>query len=126
MVKKSLPINTGDAKYVNSIPGSEDLLEEEMQPTLIFLPGDSHGQRSLAGGHQESDTIGRLSKHLVISTTDIAWPWHPSSFPSTCVQGMGIHFLLLLGRRPEEERDQEQPTQNQGLSVFQGLLVRRA
>ena len=29
--------------------GQEDLLEEEMQPTPVFLPGKSHGQRSLAG-----------------------------------------------------------------------------
>ena len=31
------------------------------QPTPVFLPGKSHGQRSLAGyspeGHKESDTI---------------------------------------------------------------------
>ena len=27
----------------------EDLLEKEWQPTLVFLPGKSHGQRSLAG-----------------------------------------------------------------------------
>ena len=29
--------------------GREDPLEEGMQPTPIFLPGESHGQRSLAG-----------------------------------------------------------------------------
>ena len=29
--------------------GQEDLPEEEMQPTPVFLPGKSHGQRSLAG-----------------------------------------------------------------------------
>ena len=32
----------------------------ERQPTPVFLPGESHGQRSLAGyspwGHKESDT----------------------------------------------------------------------
>ena len=28
--------------------GWEDLLEEEMQPTPVFLPGKSHGQRRLA------------------------------------------------------------------------------
>ena len=32
----------------------------EWQPTLVFLPGESHGQRSLVGyspgGHTESDT----------------------------------------------------------------------
>ena len=37
------------------------------QPTLIFLPGKSHGQRSLAGyspwGHKESDTTELLNHH---------------------------------------------------------------
>ena len=27
---------------------SEDILEKEWQPTPVFLPGKSHGQRSLA------------------------------------------------------------------------------
>ena len=35
------------------------------QPTPVFLPGESHGQRSLAGyspwGRKESDTTERLS-----------------------------------------------------------------
>ena len=29
--------------------GEEDPLEEGMQPTAVFLPGESHGQRSLVG-----------------------------------------------------------------------------
>ena len=37
----------------------EDPLEEAWQPTPIFLPGESHGQRSLPSysseGHKESD-----------------------------------------------------------------------
>ena len=37
------------------------------QPTPVFLPGESHGERSLAGysprGHKESDTTARLSTH---------------------------------------------------------------
>ena len=38
----------------------EDSLEKEMAPTPVFLPGESHGRRSLAGdmqsmGLQESD-----------------------------------------------------------------------
>ena len=40
--------------------GWEDTLEEAWQPTPVFLPGESHGQRTLAGyspwGHKESDT----------------------------------------------------------------------
>ena len=40
--------------------GWKDPLEEGMQPTPVFLPGESHGQWSLAGyspeGCKESDT----------------------------------------------------------------------
>ena len=47
--------------------GWEDPLEEGMATTPIFLPGESHGQRSLVGcspqGHKESDTTERLSTH---------------------------------------------------------------
>ena len=42
--------------------GWEEPPEKEMAPTPVFLPGESHGQRSLAGsmGSQESE---RLSGH---------------------------------------------------------------
>ena len=49
--------------------GWEDLLEEKMEPTPVFLPGESHGQRSLAGyspkGHKESNMTERLSTWLI-------------------------------------------------------------
>ena len=32
--------------WVQSL-GQEDSLEKEMQPTPVFLPGESHGQRRL-------------------------------------------------------------------------------
>ena len=45
--------------------GQEDPLEKEMEPTPAFLPGKSHGQKSLAGyspwGHKRGDTTERLS-----------------------------------------------------------------
>ena len=45
--------------WVGSL-GLEDPLEREWQPTPVFLPGKSHGQRSLEGyspcGRKESDT----------------------------------------------------------------------
>ena len=48
--------------------GQEDPLRRTCQPTLIFLPGKSHGQRSLASyspwGHKESDTIERLNTDI--------------------------------------------------------------
>ena len=50
--------------WVQSL-GQEDPLEKKMQPSPVFLPGKSHGQRSLVGyspkGYEESDTTERLS-----------------------------------------------------------------
>ena len=58
---KRLP--TMQETWVQSL-GREDLLEKEMQPTPGFLPGKSHGRRSLVGytpwGCKESDTTERL------------------------------------------------------------------
>ena len=45
---KNLPDNAGDARDVGSIPGLEDPLEEDMT-IWVFLPEESHGQRSLMG-----------------------------------------------------------------------------
>ena len=49
--------------WVRSL-GQEDPLEKEMEPTPVFLPGESHGQKSLAGysprGHKESDMTEQL------------------------------------------------------------------
>ena len=40
--------------------GQDDLVEKEMEATVVFLPGKSHGQKSLAGyspwGCKELDT----------------------------------------------------------------------
>ena len=59
LVVKNPPANAGDIRDADSIPGSGRSLEEGMAPTPVFLPGESHGQRSLAGysprGHKESD-----------------------------------------------------------------------
>ena len=44
--------------------GREDPLEKKWQPTPVFLPGESHGQRSQVGyrpwGRRESDMTERL------------------------------------------------------------------
>ena len=44
-------------------------MEEAWQPTLVFLPGESHGQRSLVGyspwDRKESDMAERLSIHTM-------------------------------------------------------------
>ena len=59
--------------------GREDPLEKEWQPTPVFLPGESHGQRSLVGysprGHSErvrtqtqTHTISRVAFSLASTT----------------------------------------------------------
>ena len=44
--------------------GGEDALEKGTAPTPVFLPGESHGQRSLVGygpwGRKELDTTEQL------------------------------------------------------------------
>ena len=59
-VGKESTYNAGDAGDTGSIPGSGRFpWRRAWQPTLVFLPGESHGQRSLVGygsqGHRESD-----------------------------------------------------------------------
>ena len=47
LVKKNLPANAG---YVGLIPVSKKIHgRREWQPTPVFSPEESHGQRSLAG-----------------------------------------------------------------------------
>ena len=57
---KNLPANAGDIRDMGSIPGSGRFpWWRAWQPTPELLPGESHGQRSLAGyspwGHKELD-----------------------------------------------------------------------
>ena len=60
---KSLPASAGDGRFhtwVKKIPW-----KREWQPIAIFLPGKSHGQRSLEGyspnSGKESDSTQQLS-----------------------------------------------------------------
>ena len=60
---KESACNAGD---LGSIPGSQrPLWRRAWPPTPVSLPGESQGQRSLAGygpwGHRESDTADRLT-----------------------------------------------------------------
>ena len=65
---KESACNAGDQ---GSIPGLGRSPEEEKAPTPIFLPGQSHGQRSLGyspSGRKGSETTERLSTHTQISS----------------------------------------------------------
>ena len=82
------------------------------QPTPVFLPGESHGQRSLAGyspwGHKESDTTEHAGKHTPLTLEVLipsCWRWKrqhriPEALPRAGLQGyrwVGKSGLLLLG-----------------------------
>ena len=49
LVVKNLPASAGDARDVGSIRGSGRSPGRGHQFTPVFLPGEFHGQRSLAG-----------------------------------------------------------------------------
>ena len=61
LVVKNTLAKAGDIKDTGLIPGSgRSPGEGKQQPIPVFLPGESHGQRSLVGyspwGRKESDT----------------------------------------------------------------------
>ena len=64
LVVKSPPAKAGDVQTEVQSLGPGDPLEEGVATTPVFLPGESHGRRSLVGysswGRKESDTTERL------------------------------------------------------------------
>ena len=87
MVKK-LPANAGDARDRIRSLGLEDPLEEEIathssilwrrkwQPTPVFLPGEFHGQKSLAGDSSR-DCKSRTQLGTIFLSSVLSWeiPW---------------------------------------------------
>ena len=68
---KNPPANAGDIGDVGLIPGlGRSPWRRKWQPTPVFLPGESHGQRSLTGyssqGHEESDVTKHTHMHAFI------------------------------------------------------------
>ena len=69
---KSPRDSAGDTRDAGSIPGSGGSpWRRKWQPTPVFLPGESHGQRSLVGyspqGHKESDMTKHAHTYLKAS-----------------------------------------------------------
>ena len=66
LVVKNLPVNAGDIRDLGSIPGlGRSPGEGNSQPTPVFLPGKSHGQRiwwaRVHGITKELDTTEQLN-----------------------------------------------------------------
>ena len=67
-VVKNPPASAEDTRDAGSIPGLGRFLGGgHGNPTPVFLPGESHGQRGLASyspwGHKTSDTTEQLSMY---------------------------------------------------------------
>ena len=96
--------------------GLEDTLEEEMQPTPVFLPEKSHGQRSLAGYSLQFSLVMSDSLHPMDCSTpgfpvhnqlpefaqthvhrisDAIQPSHPLSSPSPPAFNLSQHQGLF-------------------------------
>ena len=83
--------------------GQEDPLEEEMQPTSVFVPGKSHGQRSLAGYSSKSCKELNMAEHeceYLKWAPELTCPLILFFFP---VGGVEMERVLLYGMNGEEE-----------------------
>ena len=96
------PADAGDTGDAGSIPGvGKTHWRRKQQPTPVFLPGKSHGQRSLAGysprGHQELNTTERLSihTHKSIAETTVCSFWRLTKIWITCLHVTCLHGELL-------------------------------
>ena len=122
--------------------GRENPLEKGM-PTLVLLPGESHGQRSLVGyspwGRKESDTTERLSRHAHPWRTEVLLPPQlsagsfqgplvslprglPSSNPSietlTPILSLALNLFWLEGPvLPQGSPEKARPAQDNPLFV---------
>ena len=78
IVVKNLPANTGDARDAGSIHKLRKIpWRRKRQPTPVFLPGESHGRRSLVAyspwGHKELDMTEHACKNKKIIRTTILY-----------------------------------------------------
>ena len=70
LVVKNPPTKAGDVRDTVDPWVGNNPWRRAWQPTLVFLPGESHGQRSLVGyspwGHKESDTTEATQQTVTV------------------------------------------------------------
>ena len=90
-VVKNPPSNAGNTWDTGSVPGSRRCLwSRKRQPTPVFLPGKSHGQRSLVCSpwdHKKLALTERLS-HICVTRDNLQTVAH-----LTCVPCNGFSFV---------------------------------
>ena len=98
LVVKNPPANAGRCQGRQLHPWVRKILwKRARQPTPVFLPGESHGQRSLVGysprGCKESDTTEAIQQATFGKTFDLCL-----SFPSV-LRGANSIWLIEVGVR---------------------------
>ena len=93
LVVKDPAANVGDIRDTGSTPRLGRFpWRRKWQPTPVFLPGKSHGQRSLAGyspwGHKELGIVEAINKDLLYIT------------------GNYIQYLIITYNRKESEKEE--------------------
>ena len=78
-LSKESACNAGDLGLISGSGDRKIPLRKEWQPTPVFLPGESQGQRSLVGyspwGHKESD----ITEWLSTAQQHRSWSWKRES-----------------------------------------------
>ena len=107
----------GFDSYVGKIPW-----KRAWQPTPVFLPGESHGRKSLVGcsprGRKESDTTERLHFHFSLSCIGEG---NGSPLQCSCLENPrdeGAWWAAISGRAGS---GMPEATQQQCLSVHRGF-----
>ena len=111
--------NAGNSGSPAGLRGSPQ--KRKWQPTPVFFPGKSHGQRSLTGydpsGHKELDMIEHIFMQLIprpgvrlqhepsgqlIATFQKEWSWQSTHGSSEAkIQGLSLHWgCILLTKAP--------------------------
>ena len=75
---KESACNAGVLGVIRGLGWEDPLERREWKPTAVFLPGESPGQRSLAGyspwGYKESDTAERLTVLMFVPLAECSAP----------------------------------------------------
>ena len=97
-VVKNLPDNTGDVRDIGSTPGSGRSPGGWLDLTPVFLPGESHGHRSLVGyslwSYKELDTTAVTWHTRTHTRCSIVWKDHAVFIPSSTDRHLRCFHLL--------------------------------
>ena len=107
--------------WIRKIPWGRELL-----PTLVFLPGESHGQRSLTGYHEEQrvrhDWAAKRACAHTHNYPGSLPPWPLTSLSLRCTSP--LRLLLSLHPFPGifHPMPSTEPTHSQSFSLHHSLL----